>query len=235
MLTWKAPPVIVPARVQVNVSAVGWPPVAVVGVTAQEPTPSDDVVVTCSGELEIAVSVPPDVDRCVTGKLFVPAVLEDVAAPAGFPVVLPYTTTTVWPEVPVTPVTVMTWPDVETVPGVPAVLVPETSVYPAAAMEPVCGAVQPAGTVTANAPLCMPPEAMVQVNVSVVDWLTPTLVGETVQVPAPSGGTTVTGIGELLIAVRVPPLVERCVTGKFDVPPVDGDVVAPPAPPEVLP
>ena len=64
----------------------------------------------------IAVSTPPAVDASLTCQVCAPGPAAAVAVAPE-----PYVMTTVWPAVRVTPLTVIVWPETETVPTVEVV------------------------------------------------------------------------------------------------------------------
>src|SRR5437870_2459239 len=105
------------------------------------------------------------------------------------------------PAARVTPLTVIVWPETETVPV-------ELVVYPWSVLV-VDGADQFAGTATSTAPFLSPPVAAVYVSVSVFPVVPAnTEVGEIVSVPDPSALLLTARVGEAPIAVRLPPLVD---------------------------
>src|SRR6185295_17799247 len=102
-----------------------------------------------------------------------PGVAAEVAVPPE-----PYVTTTVWPAVRVTPVTVIVCPDTDSTPT-------EDVVKPGPAE--VAGGVHPAGTATVSEPDDIPPAAAVYVSVTVRPaWFAETTVIDETAEPAPS-------------------------------------------------
>ena len=117
----------------------------VVGVV-KEPDPSAASTVI-DGEAPIAVGTPAAVELSWICHACTPGVAAEVAVPPE-----PYVTTTVWPAVRVTQVTVIVCPDTDSTPT-------EEVVKPGPAE--VAGGVHPAGTATVSEPDNIPPAAAV--------------------------------------------------------------------------
>jgi hypothetical protein len=93
----------------------------------------------------------------------------------------------------------------------------EAIVYPTVP-EVVDGADQPEGTVTATAPLFIPPVPAAKVKLNVVEAEVSTAPGETARVPEPSGAVTTPTSGEVERAVRMPDAVEASSVTKLEFP-----------------
>src|SRR5947209_7540851 len=156
------------------------------------PEPCGALSTEIDGEEASAVYAPPPVERCWPLHVCEPVV--DVAVP------LEYVIVTVAPAASVSESTVAVWPETETVPELAVT-------WPAPA--PVCGAVQPEGTVSLTPPLVMPPVAAVYVNATVfpLEPARTELVG-VVRVPLPSAELFTVTDGDEASAVSVPPAVD---------------------------